>query len=84
MACGQRWKLVHDEQFTAGKKLRKRELESRLAEDEQRFISLVEDMAKKNRWPWKANELRNGVDVITDTELAVNGEHDMLPHEFIH
>ena len=22
--------------------------------------------------------------VTTDTELAVNGEHDMLPHEFIH
>lgn len=82
MACGQRWKLVHDEEFTAGKKPRKRDLESRLAENEQRFINLVKEMAEKHRWPWKVNELRNGVDVITETESAVG---DMvMPHEFIH
>ena len=61
-----------------------------------RGVSMRECFSKKRCWmSWMAKILSKSkhrrsprlpfwVGVITDTELAVNGEHDMLPHEFIH
>lgn len=46
------WRLVHDEKFVAGRKLRKRELEKQLDQEEIRFVQWVKDQAAKHHWPW--------------------------------
>ena len=63
LAAGQKWMLVHDERFVAGKKLRKRELEQ--ATMELKFIGCVREMAMKSHWPWQDihDEPRSMVDV---------------------
>ena len=64
---GQTWRLVHDDTFTAGKKLRKQELERSLQKLEEWFIGEVRKLAKANRWPWiELDELRNKGDELTD------------------
>ena len=52
MADGQFWRLTHDPSFTAGKKLRKRDLEKVNAEMEQFFHSKLRTLAKACRRPW--------------------------------
>ena len=66
----QRWKLIHDPKFTAGKKLRKKELERKMLENEERFSNWLGSLASQNRWPWDNlddNDLRNGPDAITES-----------------
>ena len=56
----QRWRLIHDEKFTAGKKLKKRELLKKLQESEVSFVGQVRKLAAENRWPWdEPVDLRN-------------------------
>ncbi len=52
LASGQRWRLVHDPSFEAGRKVKKRELERMMQEHHDDFIGVARDMAIKNRWPW--------------------------------
>ena len=54
LAQGQLWRLVHDEKFEAGKKMRKRELEASMKRQEF-FLGVLESWAKSNRWPWDLN-----------------------------
>ena len=65
LANGQRWKLVYDEKFTSGKKVRKQELEKRMAEDQEAFVMHVKKMASDCRYPWTDVELRNKGDAIS-------------------
>ena len=48
----QRWRLVYDPEFTAGRKLSKTEQEQRIREVEQSFILAVQDLAKQGNFPW--------------------------------
>ena len=43
----QHWKLVHDESFTAGRKLGKRAMEKKLREDHDFFVEAVRTMDAK-------------------------------------
>ena len=52
LAQKQHWRLIHDEKFTAGRKLHKRELERKMKEDEQYFVGQLKALATKNHWPW--------------------------------
>ena len=52
MANGQAWRLVHDEKFVAGRKVRKKELEAAVKEMENLFLSKLKLLAQQNRWPW--------------------------------
>eukprot|EP00438_Fugacium_kawagutii_P006161 Skav207449 [mRNA] locus=scaffold3545:28907:32044:+ [translate_table: standard] len=54
MLCnGQRWKLIHDPDFVAGRKLKKQEMLKHLREQETVFFSKIAEWAKQNRWPWQ-------------------------------
>ena len=53
LARGQAWRLIHDESFTAGRKLRKKELEKALKEQEHIFLVALEDIARQSGWPWE-------------------------------
>ena len=48
----QRWRLVYDPEFTAGKKLSKREQERRIREVEQHFIHCVKVLAEQGNFAW--------------------------------
>ena len=76
---GQTWRLVHDDTFTAGKKLRKQELERSLQKREEWFIGEVRKLAKANKWPWiELDELRNKGDELTDhIALTPNQEYPL-------
>ena len=43
MARGQSWRIIHDEQFTAGRKLKKRQLEQAAKEAESLFIEQLKE-----------------------------------------
>ena len=64
LAEGQKWRIVHDPKFVAGKKLKKRELEQATRQMEQLFVDSVREMAHSSRWPWSdhQNELRSMMD----------------------
>ena len=48
----QYWRLVHDEKFTAGRKIHKREMEKALREKEKQFVQYCKAMAEKFNYPW--------------------------------
>eukprot|EP00435_Cladocopium_sp_Y103_P016659 s60_g4.t1 len=81
LAANQKWLLVHDERFVAGRKLRKRELEQATRDMELKFIGCVRDMALKARWPWQDSfdDSRSMVDV--KTEDPFNHDEFMSQHE---
>eukprot|EP00435_Cladocopium_sp_Y103_P022896 s1673_g5.t1 len=56
LAEGQRWQLVHDPEFVAGKKVKKRALEERLRSMEQNFIAALERAAQMYRWPFRSTQ----------------------------
>ena len=64
MSSGQRWRLVHDDKFVAGRKLKKKELLQKIRESEQLFVEAIAKMAREQRWPWIEDdeEVRNGAD----------------------
>ena len=72
---GQLWRLIHDDKFVAGKKLKKLELEKQLKADQDAFVQAIEEMAKKQRWPWQGAVLRSLGDEIT------RSMEDPLPFE---
>eukprot|EP00435_Cladocopium_sp_Y103_P066005 s182_g28.t1 len=66
LADGQEWQLVHDPDFVAGKKLKRRALEQKLKEMETQFINAVERAAELYRWPFIAR--------ADPTELRIMGD----------
>lgn len=71
-ANDQRWQLVHDPDFVAGKKLKKRSLETQLKDKQTAFFNWIQRLAVENRWPWihadSQHELRiMGDDLIQKT-----------------
>lgn len=72
------WRLIHDESFTAGKKLKKRELIQATKDQEAQFIEEVEKIAKSNCWPWHSVEPRSMVDDLTEhVALIPNQEYSV-------
>ena len=66
MCTGQRWRLIDDPMFTAGKKLRKKELLDQIKEQEARFIAVIAEWAATQRWPWDNDpEARSVGDAFT-------------------
>ena len=53
----QYWRLVHDESFTAGRKLHKKELERRLKAQQESFVTWVKSQAEAFHWPWDEGPL---------------------------
>ena len=81
LAQGQLWRLVHDEKFEAGKKMRKRELEASM-KCQEFFLGVLESWAKSNRWPWDLNlcqEPRSmgGASTQMDDHVPEPNIHDM-------
>lgn len=52
----QRWRLVHDEKFEAGRKLRKRALEKKMKEMQDGLVGALKSLAAKFNWPWDGDE----------------------------
>jgi hypothetical protein len=56
LARGQSWRLIHDKEFTAGRKLKKREFEKAAKDLETFFVSEVGKLARANKWLWQDEE----------------------------
>ena len=76
-ANGQRWTVIHDPKFEAGRKVRKKELERLMKEQQDHFLSAIERMAEIHKWPWEPTpkDLRSMGDASTGIPLKV-------PHMF--
>ena len=68
---GQRWRLIFDPKFLAGKKVRKKELLEAIRKQQEVFICSIRDLALANRWPWDDPEVRSMGDEIS--------QHDSVP-----
>ena len=66
LAENQQWQLIHDPDFVAGKKLKKKALEDRLKEMEQLFVGLVAQAIEMFRWPFRSQ--------VDDAELRIMGD----------
>ena len=66
LAENQQWQLIHDPDFVAGKKLKKKHLEDCLKEMEQMFVDQVRQAAEINRWPFQSR--------IDPVELRIMGD----------
>ena len=72
---GQKWRLVDDEKFTAGRKLKKKALQEAIRHQQEFFVKVLEGWSSENKWCWEpALESRNGVDVIS-------GQHGPSIHD---
>ena len=63
----QRWRVVHDDSFTAGRKVHKAALQKQLMEKQASFVSLLKDFTLKSKLPWFVEETA----VETDDESAL-------------
>ena len=61
----QKWRIVFDPKFVAGKK-KKKELLEELRKQHDGFINCMRRLAESNRWPWDDSEDKNGVDVMNE------------------
>ena len=52
----QRWRLIHDEKFTSGRKMKKQEMLKKIREQENIFVAAVAKMASVAKWPWHDHE----------------------------
>ena len=50
-ANGQRWTVIHDPKFEAGRKVRKKELERLMKEHQDHFLAAIQKMAEIHKWP---------------------------------
>ena len=77
-ARGQRWRLVDDPMFVAGKKLGKRALERQVGDRQSKFLAWMKQMASDNHWPWteslERSEMFGGCDFWDDMD-------DMYPKD---
>ena len=74
----QRWRLVHDEKFTAGRKVKKAEMLKAIREQEAMFIDAIGKLARAAKWPWcDQEEPRNMGDVRI--QLPLNHESHVGP-----
>ena len=77
-ARGQRWRLVDDPMFVAGKKLGKRALERQVGDRQSKFLAWMKQMASDNHWPWteslERSEMFGGCDFWDDMS-------DMYPND---
>ena len=78
LADSQFWRLIHDESFTAGKKLRKRELEKANAEMKEFFLGRLQELATANKWP---SIFGDDPRSVGDESLADPHEHVTLQHD---
>lgn len=53
LANGQRWKLVDDPMFVAGKKLGKKALERQVEDRQSFFLKWMKRLADEYHWPWQ-------------------------------
>ena len=65
LSQNQKWRLVFDPKFVAGKK-KKKELLEEIRKQQEGFINCIKRLAESNRWPWEDPEDKNGVDVLTE------------------
>ena len=70
MSMGQRWRLVHDEKFTAGKKIRKQEMLKRIRDMENQFIQAIDNLARINRWPQYDEDPRSMGDAFSEPDMS--------------
>ena len=56
LSSGQRWRLIHDEKFTSGRKMKKAEMLRKIREQEALFVDAIGRMAESCRWPWVSQE----------------------------
>ena len=66
LAENQQWQLIHDPDFLAGKKVKKKHLEDRLKEMEQMFVDAVKHAAELYRWPFQS--------YVDPVELRIMGD----------
>jgi len=52
----QRWRLIHDEKFVSGRKMKKQEMLKKISEQEAHFVEEVARMANACMWPWQDHE----------------------------
>ena len=76
LSDGQRWRLVHDEKFISGRKLKKQEMLKLMREQQTLFVASVAKMAQQCRWPWTDHEEprsmgdeRIGLPLSSDTHI---------------
>ena len=48
----QRWSIVYDATFTAGRKIHQAQLKKQLAERERMFVLAIQDLAREGNYPW--------------------------------
>ena len=82
LASGQFWKLVHDERFISGRKVRKKELLEKLAQTQNACVEQVEQMARENNWPMDYLSLRSMGDAITEQSHDHDHLHENIPPWF--
>ena len=75
----QRWSIVHDESFTAGKKLHKASLQKKLAERVECFLVALSAFAEQNNFPWFLDEV--GEPKVEDERLMQNLRSFMVMSE---
>eukprot|EP00435_Cladocopium_sp_Y103_P053899 s1130_g17.t1 len=76
----QRWQFIHDPDFVAGKKLRKRNLEKDLQEKQDAFISLVQELAEDGTFPWHCETDSNDLRIMGD-EISQVTWQQLYPSE---
>ena len=74
---GQRWRLIFDPKFLAGKKVRKKELLEEIRKQQEVFICSIRDLALAKRWPWDNPEVRSMGDEISQHEAVPFALDDM-------
>ena len=77
-ANGQRWQLIHDPEFVAGKKLKKKALEDRLKQMEGLFLSALKEAATMYRWPLAEHDNPSDLRILGD-EPSSTVWRDALP-----
>ena len=48
----QHWRLIYDDKFVSGRKLKKKALDQKLRDMESEFVNWLKRLAHQNCWPW--------------------------------
>ena len=77
---GQKWQLIHDPEFTAGKKVKKKELLEKMRRMEETFVLAVIQAAKMYRWPITSEADVSELRIMGD-EISSDHWKNTYPHE---
>ena len=69
-ADDQRWQMVHDPDFVAGKKIKKRTLEQQMEQNQSAFVAWIRQLAVENRWPWLSADEPNELRIMGDERIG--------------